>query len=313
MFPKKWESARDFRGAWGSTPPRSRGGCVERLEAFSVSSPRGSWARACRTLRPQFGFAAHAMAPRAAVSRDALPRQMAFRTSENSLGKGRVTAMFATNDPANELCHRFRPFPRWSGSLSPPSGQSRGALARNFDFVEPSPSGPAAVSGSLREKPILSGKFSNMIFIRKGRNHRPRGFALVVTIALMVLLTIVAVGLLSLSAISLRSGGQASARAEAQANARMALMLAIGELQKEMGPDMRVSAEAAIFDQEPQNRSHRGGPPAALAGKLRVLGKLAQRHLRKPRKRRDSRHPGHLHVQARERCSADGCYRCRTA
>jgi hypothetical protein len=81
------------------------------------------------------------------------------------------------------------------------------------------------------------------------------GFALVVTLSLMILLTMVAVGLLSLSAISLRSSSQGSAQAEARANARLALMLAIGELQKEMGPDMRVSAESALFDSNFQTES----------------------------------------------------------
>jgi hypothetical protein len=76
-----------------------------------------------------------------------------------------------------------------------------------------------------------------------------RGFALVVTISLMVLLMVLGVGLLSLSAIALRSSSQGNAADEAQANARLALLIAIGELQKEMGPDMRVSAEAALFDQ----------------------------------------------------------------
>ena len=78
-----------------------------------------------------------------------------------------------------------------------------------------------------------------------------RGFALVATLSLMILLAVLAVWLLSLSAVSLRSTSQGSAQAEARANARLALMLAIGELQKEMGPDMRVSAEAAIFDSSP--------------------------------------------------------------
>lgn len=77
------------------------------------------------------------------------------------------------------------------------------------------------------------------------------GFALVVTLSLMILLTIIAVGLLSLSAVSLRSTSQANAQAEAMANARLALMIALGELQKEMGPDMRVSAEASVFDTQP--------------------------------------------------------------
>lgn len=78
------------------------------------------------------------------------------------------------------------------------------------------------------------------------------GFALVATLSMMVLLSILAVGLLGLSSVSLRSSSQSNAQAEARANARLALMIAIGELQKEMGPDMRISAEAAIFDQNPK-------------------------------------------------------------
>jgi hypothetical protein len=74
------------------------------------------------------------------------------------------------------------------------------------------------------------------------------GFALVVTLALMILLSILAVGLLSLSAVSLRSSGQGAAQAEARANARMALMLAIGELQSHTGADTRITAPANILD-----------------------------------------------------------------
>ena len=69
-----------------------------------------------------------------------------------------------------------------------------------------------------------------------------RGFALIVTLSLMILLTILAVGLLSLSTISLRSSSRTDAQCQAQANARMALMLAVGQLQREMGPDSRISA-----------------------------------------------------------------------
>lgn len=49
----------------------------------------------------------------------------------------------------------------------------------------------------------------------------PRGFALVVTLSLMILLTVIAVGLLTLSGISLRSSAQIDAMQAARANARM--------------------------------------------------------------------------------------------
>jgi len=75
----------------------------------------------------------------------------------------------------------------------------------------------------------------------------PRGFALIVTLSLMILLTVIAVGLLSLSSITLRASSQGSAMASARANARLALMMALGDLQKHAGPDQRVSARADIL------------------------------------------------------------------
>ena len=78
------------------------------------------------------------------------------------------------------------------------------------------------------------------------RSDPVSGFALVVTISLMVLLTVTAVGLLSLSAITLRQSQVTSAMAMAQNNARLALMIAIGELQSQAGPDQRVTGIADI-------------------------------------------------------------------
>ncbi|MEI7955591.1 MAG: hypothetical protein WCJ66_10525, partial [Verrucomicrobiota bacterium] len=77
-----------------------------------------------------------------------------------------------------------------------------------------------------------------------------RGFALVTVLACLILLTILVVGLLSLSTIALRSSGQTTYVVRAQANARMALMLALGNLQRQVGPDTRATAAASILGAE---------------------------------------------------------------
>ncbi len=64
----------------------------------------------------------------------------------------------------------------------------------------------------------------------------------------MVLLSLIAVGLLSLSSVVLRSSGSSDAQMVAMANARMALQIAIGELQKNVGPDTRITANASIME-----------------------------------------------------------------
>ncbi|MEO8615323.1 MAG: hypothetical protein ABI600_09295 [Luteolibacter sp.] len=68
----------------------------------------------------------------------------------------------------------------------------------------------------------------------------------------MILLTVIAVGLLSLSAISLRGTSSESAMAEARASARLSLMLALNQLQMELGPDQRISTTA---DQIPKSNT----------------------------------------------------------
>ncbi|MFK7909837.1 MAG: hypothetical protein AB8F34_04460, partial [Akkermansiaceae bacterium] len=76
------------------------------------------------------------------------------------------------------------------------------------------------------------------------RNIAKRGFALIATISVMALLAMIALAMLSLSTIETRAENTSAGQAEAQANARLALMLAIGDLQKQMGPDQRISATA---------------------------------------------------------------------
>lgn len=94
------------------------------------------------------------------------------------------------------------------------------------------------------------------------RNYPPfykhsSGFALIATVSVMTLLALVALAMLGLSSVELRSSRQSKAMTEARANARMALMIALGELQKQAGPDQRITATADILDQG-SSSSHRG-------------------------------------------------------
>jgi hypothetical protein len=76
---------------------------------------------------------------------------------------------------------------------------------------------------------------------------KKKGFALVVTLSLMILITVIAVGLLSLATIELRKSSASESRSIAMANAKMGIMLALGQLQSDLGDDRRVSADASIL------------------------------------------------------------------
>jgi hypothetical protein len=70
---------------------------------------------------------------------------------------------------------------------------------------------------------------------------------------MMALLMVLGLGFLSLTSIELRKSQREDHAAVARANARIALMQAIGQLQKTLGPDQRVSASAEILKQEVAN------------------------------------------------------------
>jgi Tfp pilus assembly protein PilX len=81
---------------------------------------------------------------------------------------------------------------------------------------------------------------------RVARVSREKGFALVVTVTLMVLITLIALAMLSLSSVMIRKSSVDVPMEQARSNARMALMMALGQLQKHAGPDQRVTATADI-------------------------------------------------------------------
>lgn len=80
--------------------------------------------------------------------------------------------------------------------------------------------------------------------------RQSRGFAMMVTTMMIILLALIAIGLLSISSIELRSNQGANAQQVARANARLALTIAIGELQTFLGPDQRVSAPSSILEKD---------------------------------------------------------------
>ena len=75
---------------------------------------------------------------------------------------------------------------------------------------------------------------------------KKNGFALISSLMIMMLMMLVALAMLSLSNTTVRTSSTGKGISEARANARMALMLAIGRLQEQMGPDQRISANGAI-------------------------------------------------------------------
>ena len=81
-------------------------------------------------------------------------------------------------------------------------------------------------------------------------NRKKGGFALIATLTLMMLLAMLAVALLSLASSQQRIAMQTVMLAEARQQALVGLDAAIGELQVELGPDQRVSANSGILSEQ---------------------------------------------------------------
>ncbi|MBC8038973.1 MAG: hypothetical protein H7Y06_00355 [Opitutaceae bacterium] len=75
-----------------------------------------------------------------------------------------------------------------------------------------------------------------------------KGFALLITITLLAFLVLLLVSLASLTRVETQVANNSQQLSSARQNAMMALNIAIGQLQKEAGPDQRVTARAEILD-----------------------------------------------------------------
>ena len=81
------------------------------------------------------------------------------------------------------------------------------------------------------------------------KKDRRKGFALVLALSLMSLVFLLVVSLVSLVGTDLNLAELRKQKVLAQANARMGMMVALGEIQKHLGPDTRISATADILDE----------------------------------------------------------------
>lgn len=95
------------------------------------------------------------------------------------------------------------------------------------------------------------GSFKKILWMktifRQPRKKKKTGFALISTLTLLMLLAMLAVTMLSMASTQQRVAMQTVLLAEARQQALVGLDVAIGELQVEMGPDRRVSANSGIL------------------------------------------------------------------
>lgn len=88
----------------------------------------------------------------------------------------------------------------------------------------------------------------------KGVKKRPSGFALIISLALMSLLLVFSLALTSTLKIQIEQSSMWISQELAQENALMAMRLALGQLQKQAGPDQRITARADISESSDENR-----------------------------------------------------------
>jgi len=83
------------------------------------------------------------------------------------------------------------------------------------------------------------------------KHKRGSGFALIAAILVLLLITTLAMAFIALSALTVKESHFVWTQEEARANARLGLMIAIGELQRDLGPDQRIALSASTLDTDP--------------------------------------------------------------
>jgi len=85
------------------------------------------------------------------------------------------------------------------------------------------------------------------------KTQRKRGFALVMALSLLSLVFLLVISLINLVGTDLSLSEVRKERILAKAHARIGMMVAIGEIQKHLGPDTRISATADLLDETPMS------------------------------------------------------------
>ena len=92
--------------------------------------------------------------------------------------------------------------------------------------------------------------FSRSNFKPFRANPSRRGFALVLALLIMAFAVLLAVSLSAVVELQMRNSRSALSENKARNAAKFAAYMAMAQVQSSLGPDCRISANAAIFDEE---------------------------------------------------------------
>jgi len=102
---------------------------------------------------------------------------------------------------------------------------------------------------SIRTTRLNVYSISMLSTVHKNKNSHPKdGFALVISLSLMAFVLLLILSISTLVQVEISSAQINQKRLEAELNAYLGMQMALGELQKTLGPDQRVSATANLFE-----------------------------------------------------------------